>query len=43
MEHLKNLKTRCVHYLCLELAMHVIKSQIHLERQSLSTKKLGAQ
>ncbi len=34
-EHLKNFKTGRVPYLGLELTMHVIKSQIHLVRQSL--------
>jgi hypothetical protein len=34
-EHNKNLKTALVPYLGLELTIHVIKSQIHLVRQSL--------
>ncbi len=37
LEHQNNLKTGRVLYLELELTMHVIKSQIHLVRQSLST------
>jgi hypothetical protein len=35
LEHLKNLNTGPVPYLGRELTMHVIKSQIHLMRQSL--------
>ncbi len=35
LEDLKNYKTDCVPYLGLELTMHVIKSKIHLVRQSL--------
>ncbi len=35
LEHLKNLKTARFLYLGLELTMHVLKSQIHLVRQSL--------
>jgi hypothetical protein len=34
-EQLKNLKTGRVPYLGLELTIHIIKSQIHLVRQSL--------
>ncbi len=36
LEHRKNLKTGHVPYLVLELIKHVTKSQINLERQSLS-------
>jgi hypothetical protein len=35
LEHLKNLKIGPVLYLSIELPIHVIKSQIHLVRQSL--------
>ncbi len=34
-EHLKNLKKGPVHYLGLEGIIHIVKSQIHLARQSL--------
>ncbi len=35
LENLKNWKTGRVPYLGLELAIHVVRSQIHLVRQSL--------
>ncbi len=35
LEHLQNFKTGRVPYLGLELTMHVLKSQVHLVRQSL--------
>jgi hypothetical protein len=35
MKHLKNLETGPALYLGLKLTIHVIKSQIHLVRQSL--------
>jgi hypothetical protein len=35
MEHLQNLENGPVLYLGLKLTIHVIKSQIHLMRQSL--------
>jgi hypothetical protein len=37
LEHLKNLKTGRILFIGLELTMHVLKSQIHLARQSLQS------
>jgi hypothetical protein len=41
LEHQKNVTTGRVPYLGLELTMHVLKSQIHLARQSLYSQLTG--